>query len=268
LSKEKLGVVANKIRQFLIISLTSAGSGHTAGSLGLADIFTYLYFSYLKINTKDPFNEKRDRFYLSNGHVCPVWYTTLALRGFFDVKKLSTLRDIKSKLQGHPHYRMLPGVENSSGPLGQGISQAVGAAIALRKAESKVVCLISDGELQEGQTWEALMKIGNERLQNLTIIVDRNDIQISGFTSEVMPVEPLIEKLESFNLVVFEIDGNNLKEIEEAFMKRDLIDKPVVIIANTIPGKGVSFIEGDYLWHGKVPNKEEAKEAIKELKAL
>lgn len=264
--KEKLEVIANKIRQFVLVSIAGAKSGHTAGSLGMADIFAFLYFKYLKISAKDPWNEKRDRLFVSNGHIVPVWYTTLALRGYFDTKKLSGLRDIKSKLQGHPHYKGLPGIENTSGPLGQGISQAVGSALALRKKGNRVVCIISDGELNEGQTWEALMFAGNKRLTNLTIVVDRNNIQISGNTHEVMPLEPLKEKFESFNLVVLQIDGNAMYEIEEAFLKRELIDKTVVIIADTVAGKGVSFMENDYEWHGKAPNSDEVKLALKELR--
>ncbi len=263
---ESLHKIANKIRQLVIISLVHSKSGHTAGSLGMADIFAFLYFKYLRLSTKDPWNENRDRFVLSNGHICPVLYSTLALRGFFDTKELLSLRKLNSLLQGHPHYRLLPGVENTSGPLGQGISQAVGKALALKNTDCKVVCVISDGELQEGQTWEALMFIGNSDLYNLTVIIDRNNIQISGFVEGVMPLEPLKEKLESFNLVVLTTDGNNLKEIEDIFNKRDIIQKPVVIIANTIPGKGVDFIENDYTWHGKVPTKDEAKLAIHQLK--
>lgn len=262
-----LNKVANKLRQLVILSLTAAKSGHTAGSLGMADIFAYLYFNYLRISTKDPWNSKRDRLFLSNGHICPVLYASLAVRGFFSVKELMTLRDVKSKLDGHPIYKSLPGVESSSGPLGQGISQAIGSAIALKNTVSRVVCIISDGELQEGQTWEALMKLGNSDLQNITIIIDRNNIQISDFTQNVMPLEPLVSKLEAFNLPVFEINGNDFDDIDDVFKKRDLIEKPVVIVANTTPGKGVSFIENDYTWHGKVPNKLEAKKAIEEIKA-
>lgn len=263
---ERLVKIATKIRQLIITSLAHAKSGHTAGALGMADIFTYLYFKYLKISTTDPWNDKRDRFILSNGHVCAVLYATLALRGYFNIDTLKTLRAYNSKLQGHPHYKMLPGIENTSGPLGQGISQAIGVAIGTKNLNSKTVCIISDGELQEGQTWEALMFIGNSNLKNLTIIIDRNNIQISGFVETIMPLEPLIKKLESFNLVVFSIDGNNIEEIQTTFAKRDLIEKPVVIIANTIPGFGVDFIENDFKWHGKVPNNDEAKAALNQLK--
>ena len=263
---KKLEHLANKIRQLVIVSLTHSKSGHTAGSLGMADIFAYLYFKYLRLSTKDPWNGNRDRFVLSNGHICPVLYSTLALRGFFDTKELLTLRKLGSSLQGHPHYKILPGVETTSGPLGHGISQAIGKALALQNTDCKVVCVISDGELQEGQTWEALMFIGNSDLYNLTIIIDRNNIQISGFVEGVMPLEPLKEKLEAFNLVVLTMDGNNLMEIEGTFNKRDVIQKPVVIITNTIPGKGVDFIENDYTWHGRVPNSDEAKLAIQQLK--
>lgn len=261
---EKLNKIANKIRQLIIISLVHAKSGHPAGALGLADIFSFLYFKYLNINKNNYKLNNRDILILSNGHTCPVLYATLALKNFFDLKLLTTLRSIDSKLQGHPHFQMLPGIENTGGPLGQGISQSIGRAIA--NPNVKVVCIISDGELQEGQTWEALMFIGNSSLKNLTVIIDRNNIQISGFVESTMPVEPLQQKLQSFNLVTFDTDGNNINDLIDVFNKRDLVEKPAVIIANTVPGMGVSFMENNYEWHGKTISKEEAKIALGQLK--
>jgi len=263
---ETLSRISNKIRQLIIISLLHAGSGHSAGSLGMADIFTYLYFNYLRVNPKDPWNEKRDRLYLSNGHICPVWYATLAVKGFFNVKDLTGLRSVSSNLEGHPIYRILPGVENTSGSLGQGISQSIGDAIYSSKKGCKVVCIIGDGEIDEGEVWEAFMFLGNSDIKNLTIIIDRNNIQQSEVTESIMPLEPLKQKLESFNLVVFEINGHDFAQIDETFKKINIIEKPSVVIANTIPGKGVSFMEDDYSWHGRAPNREEAKRAIEELK--
>lgn len=263
---EKLENIANKIRQLVLISLLHAGSGHTAGSLGMADVFTYLYFDFLKVFPNDPWNEKRDRVFLSNGHIVPVWYATLAVRGYFPVKDLVSLRDVKSDLQGHPVRRSLPGIDNTSGSLGQGLSQAIGSAIALKSSNKRVVCLIGDGEMNEGIVWEALMYIGNSKLDNLTIVIDRNSIQQSGETENVMALEPLVEKLESFNLVTFSVDGHDFKDLSTTFKKVNVIDKPTVIIANTVPGKGVSFIENDYTWHAKAPSKEEARLAVKELK--
>lgn len=260
--------IANKIRQLIIISLLHAGSGHAAGSLGMADIFTYLYFKFLRIFPQDPWNEKRDRFYLSNGHICPVWYATLAVRGFFSVKELTGLRDINSKLEGHPIYRSLPGIENTSGSLGQGISQAVGAAMGLKDRYNKIICIIGDGEIDEGQVWEAMMFLGNSNLKNITIIVDRNNIQQSENTESIMPLEPLQQKLEAFNLVTFQINGHDFNEINDVMKKIEIIERPTIIVANTIPGKGVSFMENDYTWHSKAPSKEEAKLAIEELKNL
>lgn len=262
-SYKELQDIAKKIRQLIILMLLRAGSGHPAGSLGLADLFAYLYFKYLDISPKDPKNPNRDLLFLSNGHTCPVLYASLALKGFFSPKTLTDLRKLDSPLEGHPVFGLLPGVENTSGPLGQGLSQAIGSALVHPK---KVVCILSDGELQEGQTWEALMFAGNHKLSNLTIIIDRNNIQISNFTENIQPLEPLKSKLESFNLVTYEIDGNDFSQIEEVLKKREIIDKTVVIIANTIAGKGVSFMEGNFEWHGKPLDKEDAKEALAELK--
>lgn len=259
---------ANQIRQMILISLLHAGSGHPAGAMGMTDIFSYLYFNdFLNVDPKNSNKEDRDRLYLSCGHYAPGLYATLALKGFFSIKELASLRDVKG-IDGHPILGQVGGIENSSGPLGQGISQAIGCALAHQNTNIKTVCIISDGELQEGQTWEALMFMGNSKLKNLTVILDRNDIQISGNTNEVMPLEPLKEKLESFNMITQKIDGNDYGQIDEALKKTSLFDRPNIIIAETVAGKGVSFMENDYLWHGKAPNKEEVMEAIRELKDL
>ena len=267
-SLRQLEKKAKLIRQDVIRMLVKAGSGHPAGSLGLADIFTALYFSILKYDPQNPDWEERDRFILSCGHVCPVFYATLARAGFFPKKELLTLRQLNSRLQGHPHNLTLPGIEVSSGPLGQGISQAIGVALAgkLERAPWRVICLMSDGEQQEGQVWEALMFASNYKLNNLTAIVDRNKIQIDGYTEEVMPLEPLKEKYEAFGWHVLEINGHDLVEIIEAFSKaKTIYEQPTIIIAHTIPGKGVSFMENLPEWHGKAPTPEEAEKALEEL---
>lgn len=263
---------ATDIRVAVLESLAEAGSGHTAGSLGMADIFTALYFNILKHNPKKPDWKDRDRLILSNGHICPVLYATMAYSGYFPKTELKNLRKLGSPLQGHPHREWLKGLETSSGPLGSGLSQAVGMAIADRmdnwpNLEKFFYCLMSDGELQEGQTWEAAMLAGRERLQNLIAIVDRNNIQIEGTTEDVLPLEPLDEKFDSFGWHVIEIDGHNFENIVGAVEEAKAITaKPVVIIAYTIPGKGVKEFERKYEWHGKPPTKEEANKAIKELK--
>jgi len=263
---------AQDIRISVIEMLTEAGSGHPGGSLGMADIFASLYFHVLKHDPTNPFWEERDRLVLSNGHICPVYYATLAHAGYLPLEELKTLRKFGSRLQGHPHREFLPFVETSSGPLGLGLSQSVGMCLADKMDHGKYspkqfYCIISDGELQEGNTWEALMLGAKERLQNLTVIVDRNNIQIEGYTEEVMPLEPLRQKLESFNWHVQMIDGHNFHEIIGAIGEAQAVfDKPSIIIANTIPGKGVSFMERKWQWHGKSPTAEEAKLAISELK--
>jgi transketolase len=259
---------ALEARKWVIKMLLEAGSGHSAGSLGLADIFVSFYFHLLKHDPKNPLWEERDRLVLSNGHVCPIQYATLAMSGYFPTDELMTLRKINSRLQGHPHRGTLPGIETTSGPLGEGLSQAIGIALALKmdNIKSRVYCITSDGEHQEGNHWEAVMSATQFKLNNLTLIVDRNNIQISGTTEDVMPLEPLREKYLSFNWNVFELDGNNIKELINTLenIQKDLT-KPLAIMAKTIPGKGVSFMEGDYKWHGKAPNKEEAEKALKEL---
>ena len=262
---------ANEIRQLLISTLLEAGSGHSAGPLGMADIFTCMYFHILNIDPHNPTEADRDRLVLSNGHICPVHYVTLAAAGFFPIEELKTLRKLNSRLQGHPHRGALPGIENTSGPLGEGISQAIGIALAgkLDNKKYQVYCLTSDGEHQEGNVWEAIMFAGKNKINNLTVIIDRNNIQIDGFTENVMPLEPLREKYEAFNWHVMEIDGHNYRAIVDAVREANSVyEKPSVIIAHTIPGRGVDFMEEDFTWHGKPPNKEEAEKSLAELRTL
>jgi transketolase len=225
----------------------------------------------LNLDPKDPWNEQRDRIILSNAHICPVWYATLAEAGYFEKKELLTLRKLGTRLQGHPHYKALPGIENTGGPLAQGISQAVGQALVAKmdKKSWRTICLLGDGELNEGQVWEALMFAGKNNLRNLTAIIDRNNIQIDGFTEEVMPLEPLADKFRAFNWTVIEVDGHNIEEIVEALEKaKAVFENPTVIIAHTIPGKGVDFMQWKFEWHGKPPNKEEAEKAMMQLRTL
>ena len=251
--------------------LLEAGSGHSAGSLGTADIFATLYFHVMKHDPKNPDWEERDRFVLSNAHICPVLYATLAESGYFPVQELMTLRKLGSRLQGHPHRGTVPGLEASGGPLGQGISIAVGMAVAgkMDGNRSKVYCMVGDGEMDEGQVWEAIMFAGKNRLHNFTLIIDRNNIQIDGFTEQVMPLEPLKDKLASVGGHVIELGGHDIRTLIEAFEEaRAVYEKPVVILAHTIPGKGVDFMEFKPEWHGKPPNKEEARKALEELDEL
>jgi transketolase len=262
---------ANEIRQLIIEMLVEAGSGHSAGPLGMADIFSAFYFHILRHDPKNPDWPDRDRLILSNGHICPVRYAAMALSGYFPVEELKTLRKINTRLQGHPHRTALPGVETTSGPLGEGISQAIGIAYAgiLDKKDYHVYCITSDGEHQEGNIWEAYMWLGKNPLPNLTIIIDRNYIQIDGFTEDVMPLEPLKQKLEAFGLHVLEVDGHNIRAFVDAVREaQSEWRRTSVIIAYTIPGKGVSFMEKKFEWHGKPPNKEEAKKALEELRTL
>ena len=267
---KKLEIKANDIRQSIIKMLVEAGSGHTAGSLGMADIFTLFYFHILKHDPKNSSWEERDRLVLSNGHICPVLYATMAHAGYFPIEELQTLRKFGSRLQGHPHREYLPFMETSSGPLGSGLSQAIGMALA-DKIDKKdkdrfIYCLMSDGELDEGNSWEGIMLAGKNKLNNLIAIVDRNKIQLSGNTEDVMPLEPLLEKWKAFNWNVLEVSGHDLKMINEAIEKTQENDEgPTVIIAHIIPGKGVKTWEGDYKWHGKAPNKQEGEQALKEL---
>lgn len=264
---------ANDIRLSIIEMLLEAKSGHTAGPLGMADIFTVLYFHTLKHKPKNPEWSERDRLVLSNGHICPVLYATMAHAGYFPILELKTLRKFGSILQGHPHRDFLPSLETSSGPLGSGLSQAVGMALAdkidHKDGERRIYCLMSDGELDEGQSWEAIMLAGKNKLHNLVAVIDRNNIQIDGFTEDIMPLESLADKWRAFNWHVLEIDGHNIEEIVDAFDKAKAIyEHPTVIIAHTIPGKGVKEFERDYRWHGKPPNEVEGKMAIKELRTL
>ncbi|MEK7116688.1 MAG: transketolase [Patescibacteria group bacterium] len=263
---------ARDIRISVIEMLVEAGSGHPGGALGMADIFTILYFGILKHDPTNPMWEERDRLVLSNGHICPVYYATLAHAGYFPLEELKTLRKFGSRLQGHPDRRFLPLLETSSGPLGSGLSQAAGMCLADRIDNGKYsykqfYCIISDAELEEGNIWEAIMLSAKEKLQNLTVIIDRNNIQIEGYTEDIMPLEPLKQKWESFNWHAQTINGHNFKEIVEAVGQAQAVfDRPSVIIANTISGKGVSFMENKYEWHSKLINKEEGEKAIEELK--
>jgi len=271
---KELSLKANDIRQSIIEMLVEAGSGHTAGPLGMADIFTALYFHIMKHDPEDVLWKDRDRLVLSNGHICPVLYATMAHSGYFPVKELKTLRKFGSRLQGHPHREFLPALETSSGPLGSGLSQAVGMSVADRidngsSSGKFFYCLMGDGELDCGQIWEAAMLAGKEKLYNLIGIVDRNNIQIDGFTEDIMPLEPLKSKFESFNWHVQEVDGHNFNEIVDAVGEAQAVfAKPSLIIANTVPGKGVKEFERKYEWHGKPPSRDEAKMALKELRTM
>jgi len=273
-SEEKikyLELKANKARQLVIEMLLEAGSGHAAGSLGMADIFSAFYFHLLRHDPTNPAWPDRDRLILSNGHICPIRYATMAMVGYFPVEELKTLRKLGTRLQGHPHRTSLPGLETTSGPLGEGLSQAIGIALAgkLDKKNYQVYALTSDGEHEEGNTWEAAMFAGKNKLSNLTQVIDRNNIQIDGLTENVMPLEPFKAKYEAFNWNVLEIDGNNIREFINAVnLAKSVSEKPTVIIANTIPGMGVSFMEKDFVWHGKAPNADEAKKALEELRTL
>lgn len=272
LSIAQLEKIAGEIRKDIIRTLERAGSGHSAGPLGLADIFTAMYFDVLKHDPKKPDWDERDILVLSNGHCAPALYTAMAHAGYFDKKELSTLRQYGSRLQGHPERAKLPGLETTSGPLGSGLSQAVGMALALRMNNDVhrwVYAMLSDGEHDEGNTWEAVLLANKYKLSNLIAIVDRNNIQIDGPTEVVMPLDDLAEKYDAFGWHVIEIDGNNIGEfIDACALGRAIVEKPVVIIAHTIPGKGVDFMENDFHWHGKPPNHEEAKKALHELRTL
>ncbi len=281
---KELELKANEIRETIVRMLVAAGSGHTAGPLGMADIFTLLYFHAMRHDPQNPDWPDRDRLILSNGHICPVLYATMAHRGYLSVNEAeTTLRKFGSRLQGHPHREWLPGIETSSGPLGSGLSQAVGMAIADRidrgpQSNRFYYCLLGDGELDEGQNWEAIMLAGKERLHNLIAIVDRNNIQIDGFTEDVMPLEPLPEKWASFGWHVQEVDGHDMQAVNGAILEaKAIFAKPSVIIAHTIPGKGVHFAERRFEWHGNppgkgpgdvVPKEEQAEEALKDLRTL
>ncbi len=264
---------ANDIREDIIRMLEAAGSGHSAGPLGLADIFAALYFNILNIDPKKPEWEDRDIFFLSNGHTIPVQYAAMAEAGYFDKAELLTLRKLGSRLQGHPERERLPGLENTSGPLGSGLSQAAGYAYSMQYMDNIkhrfVYVVMGDGELDEGNVWEAAMFAGKYKLSQLVAIIDRNNIQIDGSTEDVMPLEDLRGKWESFGWHVLEIDGHNIESmIDAASMARAITNRPSVIIAHTIPGKGVDFMEYDYKWHGVAPNSDQAKDALKKLRTL
>ncbi|TSA43897.1 transketolase [bacterium] len=291
ITEEKILVLekqAEAIRETIIAMLVEAGSGHTAGPLGMADIFAAFYFHILNHDPKDPEWAERDRLILSNGHICPVRYAAMAHAGYFPVEECLTLRKFGSRLQGHPERLRLPGLETTSGPLGEGLSQASGIAYAFRMDASKdigcptsdvghpmskhgrrVYCLMSDGEQEEGSTWEAAMFAGKNKLHNLTAVMDRNNIQIDGMTEDVMPLEPLADKYRAFNWHVLEVNGNDIPvfiaAVEEA---KAIYEKPTLIIAHTIPGKGVPEIEFDYHWHGKPPTYEEGKRFLKEIRTM
>lgn len=273
---------ANDIRQSIIEMLMAAGSGHTAGPLDMADIFALLYFHVLRHDPKNPEWEDRDRLILSAGHICPVLYAAMAHSGYFEVDELLTLRKFGSRLQGHPHRAALPGIETSSGPLGSGLSQAVGMAIAARMdnpyTSKYIYCVTGDGELDEGQIWEAAMLGGKEKLHNLITIVDRNGIQIDGYTKDVMPLESLTGKWQSFGWHVQEVDGHNMRQVNDAIGKaQSIYGQPSVIIAHTISAKGIDVFERDFRWHGnppgkgpedRVPKDQQAAVALEKLRTL
>lgn len=271
---QQINKIAWQIRQDIVEMIFLAKSGHPGGSLGMTDIFTALFIGkILRHDPKRPDWDKRDYFFLSNGHISPVLYATLARDGYFKREELKTFRQINSRLQGHPHFtydltKKLPGVENSSGPLGQGLSQAAGMAIALRMdgKNNQVFAMMSDGEQQEGQTWEAYQFIIHHKLQNLIGIIDYNRMQISGPTEKILSLGNLKLKLLSFGFKVLELDAHNMEDIFEKFeLAKQEKKQPVIILARSIPGKGVSFMENDYLWHGKAPSESEYSQAIKEL---
>ena len=271
-SIHQLELIANDIREDIIRMLENAGSGHSAGPLGLADIFTALYFYIIKNYPKNPDWEDRDILILSNGHCVPVRYATMARAGYFDRKELLTLRKLGSRLQGHPERTRLPGMETTSGPLGCGLSQACGIALAQRMdniLHRWIYVVMGDGETDEGNVWEAAMLASKYHLSKIIAIIDRNNIQIDGPTELVMPLEDYKAKWEAFGWHVIEIDGNNIEEVIDACaMGRAIVEKPVAIIAHTIPGKGVDFMEADFHWHGTAPNYEQAMKALKELRTL
>ncbi|MBN2127651.1 MAG: transketolase [Candidatus Diapherotrites archaeon] len=256
------------VRKDIVEMIHIAGSGHPGGSLSSAELFVALYFNELNHNPENPLWSERDRFVLSKGHVCPALYSVMARSGYFPVEELKTLRKLNSRLQGHPDMRKLPGIEVSTGSLGQGLSVAIGMALGLRadKKENRVYCMLGDGELNEGQVWEAVMSAGHYKLNNLIALVDRNNLQIDGVTEDVMQLEPLKDKWISFNWNVIECNGHEMSEVLNAFekAKKEKV-KPSVIIAHTVKGKGVSFMEDKAGWHGKSPNEEEKCKALEEL---
>jgi len=268
---EKLENAANKIRQDVIRMLLAAGSGHSAGPLGMADVFTALYFNVMNHDPEDPLWEDRDRLFLSCGHIVPVRYATMIHAGYISRSELKTLRKLGSDLQGHPERVRIPALESTSGPLGSGLAQAAGYAYAARmdKKRFRVFCVTSDGEHNAGNHWEAVLFAGKNKLSNLTAFIDRNNIQIDGYTEQIMPLEPLEDKYKAFNWHVLHIDGHNIGEIIDSVNHaRAVYEKPTVIICHTTPGKGVDFMENDPEWHGKPPDPDQAKEALHQLRTL
>ena len=268
--RRQLQITACKVRMGVIQAVYSAKSGHPGGSLSAADLFTYLYFKEMRVDPMHPRDDHRDRFVLSKGHTAPGLYAALALRGFFPAEELSTLRHIGSRLQGHPNMNTAPGVDMSTGSLGQGVSTACGMALGakLRGTDERVYTLLGDGEIQEGQVWEALMFAAHRKLDNLVVIIDNNGLQIDGPVAEVMSPYPIREKAEAFGLEAVEIDGHDFGQIETAFAKaRTVKGKPFAIIMKTVKGKGVSYMENQASWHGSAPNAEQYETAMQELKA-
>ena len=266
---EELSKIAKNIRRDIIEEVYNAQSGHPGGSLSIADIMTVLYFNEMNIDPKNPQNTERDRLVLSKGHCAPALYSTLANRGYFNKSELKTLRKLNSKLQGHPDMNKVPGVDMSTGSLGQGLSAACGMAIAgkLDNKNYRVYCIMGDGEIEEGQVWEAAMSASKYKLDNLCVIVDNNNLQIDGTIEEVMSSYPIDEKFKSFGFQIINIDGHNYQEIIDAFdVAKNIKEKPVCIIAKTIKGKGISFMENKVEWHGKATNEEQYKQAMEELK--
>lgn len=273
LTISQLDSKANEIRKDIIKMLEAAGSGHSAGPLGLADIFTALYFNVMNIRPEEPLWEERDVFFFSNGHCVPVQYAAMAHAGYFEIDELKTLRKLGTRLQGHPERVALPGIEATSGPLGSGLSQAAGYAYTLQYMDKNyhrcVYVMMGDGEINEGNIWEAAMFAGKYKLGNITAFIDRNNIQIDGTTEDVMPLEDLRGKWESFGWHVLEVDGHNIQSVIDACSEAKAVtNRPTVIVAHTIPGKGVDFMEYNYKWHGMPPNAEQAKEALEDLRTL
>ncbi len=268
---KELESLANRLRQHVITSVAHAGSGHQGGPLGMADIFAALYFHVLNHDPKNPEWPLRDRLVLSNGHICPVRYAAMAEAGYFPVSELMTLRQFGTRLQGHPERLRLPGSETTSGPLGAGLAQAAGMALSLKMDNKKprVYALTSDGEHEAGLHWEAMLFAGKHKLDNLVCVIDRNNIQIDGNTEDIMPLEPLRAKYEAFNWHVIEINGNDMRDVVRGFEEaKSIHEMPIVILAHTIPGKGVSFMENNYKWHSQVFKEGEAEQALNELKAI
>ena len=269
MEKLELQKIANEVRKDIVTAVHAAKAGHPGGSLSAADLFTYLYFEEMNVDPKDPKKADRDRFVLSKGHTAPGLYSVLAERGYFPKEDLKTLRHLGSYLQGHPDMKHIPGVDMSSGSLGQGISAAVGMALSAKLSNEsyRVYTLLGDGEIQEGQVWEAAMFAGNKGLSNLTAFVDYNNLQIDGTIEEVNSAAPIDKKFEAFGWHVITIDGHNFEEIENALKEAETVDKPVAIIAKTVKGKGVSFMENAVGWHGSAPNDEQYEQAMTELNA-